>query len=196
MFFSSFVTLAVAIISSHAVTAQLCESPAKLCYNGPGNTPQDVIVDDIQFVASYLRSYGAQTRAGRQFAMTAATAPNCAEWSLYTHGTVLATARHINSTANSSVLFADIANTIDGGVGATDAQKAASLLGCGTDGGSVGVVSHFIGSHILPLDIPNSTRKWPMLTCNFRRFTMPPMRNTTLRRISPALSHLRDSLSR
>ncbi|PVH68153.1 hypothetical protein DL98DRAFT_441869, partial [Cadophora sp. DSE1049] len=93
-----------------------------------------------QFVASYLRAYGAQTRAGRQFTITAATAPDCAEWSLYSHGTVLATARHINSTANSSVLFADIANTINGGVGATDAQKAASLLGCGTDGGSLGVV--------------------------------------------------------
>ncbi len=62
------------------------------------------------------------------------------EWSLYSHGTVLATARHINSTASSSVLFADIANTIDGGVGATDAQKAAALIGCGTAGGSLGVV--------------------------------------------------------
>ncbi|KAH6711709.1 hypothetical protein BKA61DRAFT_634129 [Leptodontidium sp. MPI-SDFR-AT-0119] len=144
MYFSRFITLTAAILAGHAVTAQLCESPTKLCYNAPGSTPQDVDIEDIQFVASYLRSYGAQTRAGRQFVMTAATAPDCAEycaeWSLYSHGTVLATARHINSTANSSVLFADIANTIDGGVGATDAQKADALIGCGTDGGSLGVV--------------------------------------------------------
>ncbi|KAH7369720.1 hypothetical protein BKA65DRAFT_521737 [Rhexocercosporidium sp. MPI-PUGE-AT-0058] len=140
MYFSRFITLTAAILAGHAVTAQLCESPTKLCYNAPGSTPQDVDIEDIQFVASYLRSYGAQTRAGRQFVMTAATAPDCAEWSLYSHGTVLATARHINSTANSSVLFADIANTIDGGVGATNAQKANALIGCGTDGGSLGVV--------------------------------------------------------
>ena len=62
------------------------------------------------------------------------------EWSLYNHGTVLATARHIDRTANSSALFADIANTIDGGVNATDAQKAAALIGCGTAGGSLGVL--------------------------------------------------------
>lgn len=62
------------------------------------------------------------------------------EWSLYSHGTVLATARHIDSAANSSALFADIANTIDGGVDATDDQKAAALIGCGTAGGSLGVV--------------------------------------------------------
>ncbi|KAK0123763.1 hypothetical protein ONS95_008769 [Cadophora gregata] len=140
MFFTGFLTVAIAILSGHAVTAQLCESPNKLCYDSPGSTPQDVDVADIQFVASYLRAYGAQTRAGRQFTMTAATAPDCAEWSLYSHGSVLATARHINSTANSSVLFADIANTIDGGASATDAQKAAALIGCGTAGGSLGTV--------------------------------------------------------
>ncbi len=78
MFFSHFITWTVAILAGQAVTAQLCEKLTKLCYNTPGSDPQDVVVDDIQFVASYLRSYGAQTRAGRQLAMTAATAPDCA----------------------------------------------------------------------------------------------------------------------
>ncbi|KAH7336689.1 hypothetical protein BKA65DRAFT_538750 [Rhexocercosporidium sp. MPI-PUGE-AT-0058] len=140
MHFSRFLALTAAILASHVVGAQLCESPIMLCYNAPNSVPQDVTVEDIQFVASYLRAYGAETQAGRQYTMTADGAPNCAEWTLYSHGTVVALAQHINSTADSSVLYADIANTIDGGVNATAGQKAASLIGCGTTGGSVGVV--------------------------------------------------------
>lgn len=59
---------------------------------------------------------------------------------MYSHGTVLITAKHINSTLNSSVLFSDIANTIDGGASATAAQQATALIGCGTNGGALGVV--------------------------------------------------------
>lgn len=71
--------------------------------------------------------------------MTAADASDCAEWSLYSHGTVLVTAKHINSSLDSSVLFSDIANTIDGGAGATAAEQAAAIIGCGTTGGALGV---------------------------------------------------------
>uniref|UniRef100_L2GCD3 Secreted protein n=1 Tax=Colletotrichum fructicola (strain Nara gc5) TaxID=1213859 RepID=L2GCD3_COLFN len=110
------------------------ETPSQLCYTAPDNIPQDV-----QFIASYLRSYGAQIRTGRLFNM-AADAPDCGEWLVYAHGTAQAFAKHINNTVNSSVLFADIATTIDGGVGASEAQIATSLLGCGTDGGSLGVL--------------------------------------------------------
>ncbi|KAH8586862.1 hypothetical protein B0O99DRAFT_527840, partial [Bisporella sp. PMI_857] len=110
------------------------------CYTSPDNTSQDVNVTDVQFVASYLRAYGAQTKAGRQFTMTVATVPDCAEWSLYTHGTVLVTARHIDSSYNSSVLLADIANTISGGASATPDQQAAAIIECGMTGGSLGVV--------------------------------------------------------
>ncbi|KAF4838891.1 hypothetical protein CGCTS75_v000527 [Colletotrichum tropicale] len=116
------------------------ETPSQLCYTAPDNIPQDVLVEDVQFIASYLRSYGAQIRTGRLFNMAAADAPDCGEWLVYAHGTAQAFAKHINNTVNSSVLFADIATTIDGGVGASDAQIAASLLGCGTDGGSLGVL--------------------------------------------------------
>jgi hypothetical protein len=115
--------------------AQICydnETTDLLCYTAPDNTPQDVAVTDVTYIAAYLRAYGAQTKAGRLFTMAAADAPDCAEWVIY------AIAKHIDSTVNSSVLFADIANTIDGGSGTSTTTNA--LVTCGTDGGSLGVV--------------------------------------------------------
>ncbi|KAI1197902.1 hypothetical protein F5X97DRAFT_324117 [Nemania serpens] len=108
--------------------------------SSPDGVPQDVTVADIQYVTSYLRSYGAQTKAGRQFTQTAADAPNCDERTLYAHGTVLALAKHLDSAVNSSVLFSDIANTIDGGSGATAAQQAEAIIGCASSGDPLGVV--------------------------------------------------------
>ncbi|KAI0810215.1 hypothetical protein GGR55DRAFT_678809 [Xylaria sp. FL0064] len=141
MYCSRLLTIAAAFMAG-GVIAQCddTETSQLLCYNEPDGVPQDVTVADVQYVASYLRAYGAQTKAGRQFTMTAADAPDCAEWTLYAHGTVLALAKHLDSTVNSSVLFADIANTIDGGSGATPDQQANALIGCGTSGGSLGVV--------------------------------------------------------
>ncbi|KAL3425261.1 hypothetical protein PVAG01_02052 [Phlyctema vagabunda] len=128
--------------SVEARAARICyatETPRQLCYTAPDNVPQDVALDDVTFIAAFLRSYGAETRAGRLFNMAAADAPDCGEWLLAAHGTAQAFAKHINNTVNSSVLFADIANTIDGGVNANTTQQAAALIGCGTDGGSLGV---------------------------------------------------------
>ncbi|KAL2150898.1 hypothetical protein VTH82DRAFT_5996 [Thermothelomyces myriococcoides] len=116
------------------------ETPSRLCYTEPDNVPQDVDIDDVLFIAAYLRSYGAQIRTGRLFNMAAADAPDCGEWLLYAHGTAQAFAKHIDNTIDSSVLFADIATTIDGGPDANSTQQAAALIGCGTDGGSMGVV--------------------------------------------------------
>lgn len=116
------------------------ETPERLCYTAPVNVPQDVLVEDVQLIASYLRAYGAQTRAGRLFSMAAADTPDCGEWLLYSVGTAAAYAKHIDNTVDSSVMFADIATTIDGGANANSTQQAASLLGCGSDGGSLGVV--------------------------------------------------------
>jgi hypothetical protein len=138
--------IAVAAPSSFSLSprsAQICddtETSALLCYTAPDNTPQDVLVADITYVAAYLRAYGAQSKAGLLYTMSAADTPDCDEWTIYSHGTVQAIAKHINTTLNTSVLFADIANTIDGGAGASAAQKAAALIGCGTDGGSLGVI--------------------------------------------------------
>ncbi|KAI2471681.1 hypothetical protein F4781DRAFT_90252 [Annulohypoxylon bovei var. microspora] len=123
--------------------AQICydsETTDLLCYTAPDNTPQDVVVTDVTYIAAYLRAYGAQTKAGRLYTMAAADAPDCGEWTIYSHGSAQAIAKHIDNTVNTSVLFADIANTIDGGSAATAAQQAAALIGCGTDGGSLGVV--------------------------------------------------------
>ncbi|KAI1755068.1 hypothetical protein F4782DRAFT_489829 [Xylaria castorea] len=125
-------------LSVTARTAEVCydtENADLICYNPPDGDPQDVAVEDVAYIAAYLRAYGAQTRTGRLFNMAAADAPDCGEWSVYAQGTALALTKHINSTVNTSVLFADIATTIDGGANATPAQQAASLIGCGTSGG-------------------------------------------------------------
>ena len=66
--------------------------------------------------------------------------PGCGERSLYTHNTVHITAKHIDTVRNSSVLFEDIATTLDDGVNAMADKVAAALLVCGGDGGSMGVV--------------------------------------------------------
>lgn len=133
---------AVAAPSSLPGSLRTCyetETPSLLCYTEPDNVPQDVLVEDVVFIAAYLRSYGAQIRTGRLFNMAAADAPDCGEWLLYAHGTAQAFAKHIDNTVNSSVLFADIATTIDGGANANSTAQAAALIGCGTDGGSLGV---------------------------------------------------------
>ncbi|KFY05269.1 hypothetical protein O988_00132 [Pseudogymnoascus sp. VKM F-3808] len=142
MFSSRLVSLAAVMLLLSRATADCFdpEPPVLTCYTEPDGVPQDVSVADITYVAGYLRSYGAQTKAGRQFTQTAADAPNCDEWTLYQHGTVLALAKHIDSSLNSSVLFADIANTIDGGANATPEQQLEAIIGCATDGGSFGVV--------------------------------------------------------
>ncbi|KAI1424014.1 hypothetical protein F5Y12DRAFT_797652 [Xylaria sp. FL1777] len=115
------------------------ENASLLCYNPPDNDPQDVNVTDVAYIAAYLRAYGAQVRTGRLFSMAAGDAPDCGEWSLYSYGSALALAKHINSSLDTSVLYADIATTIDGGPNATPEQQANSLLGCSTSGGSFGV---------------------------------------------------------
>ncbi|CZT12304.1 hypothetical protein WAI453_001701 [Rhynchosporium graminicola] len=138
MHFSSSLALTAALLASN-VGAQFCDSAIKLCYDPPYELPQNVTVEDVQAVATYLRNYGLETKEGRQYTMTAEAAPACAEWTLYNSGTVIALAQHINTTADSSVLYADIANTIDGGASPTQEQREASLMGCRTSGGAVGV---------------------------------------------------------
>lgn len=139
-------TMAASLPRSNKATLQprICyesETTTLLCYNEEtGGIPQEVTVEDVNFVASYLRAYGRQTRAGRLLTMGPAEVGTCDEWTLYQRGTVLATAKHLDDTANSAVLFEDIATTIDGGERATDADKAKAIVGCLTDGGSLGVL--------------------------------------------------------
>ncbi len=44
--------------------------------------------------------------------------------------------KHIEDSIDSSVLFEDIAATIDNGEKATAEQKAKAIIGCGSDGGT------------------------------------------------------------
>ncbi|OAA56279.1 hypothetical protein SPI_07890 [Niveomyces insectorum RCEF 264] len=113
------------------------ESTKLLCYTeANGGTPQNINTADVLAVASYLRSYGREIPAGRLFTMNTAGSEDCPEWSLSSNGTVLALAKHINAAANSSVLFEDIATTIDGGLPAT----AIGIISCLGSGGSLGVL--------------------------------------------------------
>ncbi|KAI1179406.1 hypothetical protein F4777DRAFT_474805 [Nemania sp. FL0916] len=131
-----------ASVPLHPRAAQACyanETPNLICYNPPAGTPQNVNPNDVLFIAQYLRAYGSQTNPGRIFTMPASATHDCAEWTLFAYGSALALAKHIDDRHDSSVLFTDIANTIDGGVDATGAQKAAALISCGSSGGSVGV---------------------------------------------------------
>jgi hypothetical protein len=50
-----------------AVSARVCydETPELHCYSGENDVPQNVNVDDVTYIAAYLRSYGRQTRLGR-----------------------------------------------------------------------------------------------------------------------------------
>ncbi|KAI6083746.1 hypothetical protein F4821DRAFT_262617 [Hypoxylon rubiginosum] len=149
MIFSTMMNQMVLLLAASATAAsipgvkratQICfdETPELHCYSEPDDVPQDVTVDDVKFIAAYLRSYGRQTRAGRLFTMKAADAPDCGEWSLYARGTAAAYAKHLNNTVDSSVLFEDIATTIDGGE--TTAAHQASIVDCLTEGGSLGVL--------------------------------------------------------
>lgn len=115
------------------------ETPDLHCYTGSDDTPQNVTIADVNYIAAYLRSYGRQVKEGRFFTQTTENAPDCAEWTLYARKSALAVAKHIDSSKSSSVLFEDIATTIDGGPSATEPQKQAAVVGCLAAGGSLGV---------------------------------------------------------
>ncbi|KAK7432070.1 hypothetical protein QQZ08_001360 [Neonectria magnoliae] len=144
MYASRLVSLFVAFAATGAVSAECHgEKPTLHCYNGPDDNPQDLTVEDITYIGNYLRAYGLEVEGGRYFTMTAKHAPDCAEWVLFTHGSVIALAKHIDPKKDSSVLFEDIANTIDGGQQRDEVGPA--LIQCLADGGSAGVI--FNGSN-------------------------------------------------
>lgn len=120
--------------------ASSSETAALHCYSGQDDVPQDIDVADVRILGQYLRSYGRKTPGGRFLTMMAHEAPDCAEWTLYAWNTALALAKHIGSGNDSSVLYEDIATTIDGGLGASDGDKEEAIVGCLTAGGSLGVL--------------------------------------------------------
>lgn len=126
---------------SNRLAPRACgEKADRVCFGVNGGTSQGVTLDDVQYVADYLRFIAEDSPTPALWTMPAPDL-GCAEWTIPIEaGSVLALAKHISPRVNSSVLYTDIANTIDGGVNASDKEKKESLLGaCGTHGGMVGV---------------------------------------------------------
>ncbi len=84
-----------------------------------------------------VRKPGSYTNAGLLVPRTV----DCQEWTveLPGGGPIMVLAKHITPRYNSSILWEDIATTIDGGPTASANDVKSSLLGCGTHGGQVGV---------------------------------------------------------
>ncbi|KAH6990271.1 hypothetical protein EDB80DRAFT_729832 [Ilyonectria destructans] len=139
MYATRVLKLLIALAAAGTVAAECYdEKPALHCYNGPDDTHQDLTVEDITYIGDALRAYGREIEGGRYYTMTAQHAPNCAEWALFTQGSVVALAKHIGSDKDSSVLFEDIANTIDGGQERD--QVGPALIQCLAAGGRAGVI--------------------------------------------------------
>ncbi|KAL2073902.1 hypothetical protein VTL71DRAFT_11228 [Oculimacula yallundae] len=115
------------------------EKAAKICYGAPSGVAQNVVPEDVAYVAAYLRYYGQSTTPGGMLTMPVTSPFECAEWSIYEAGTALVLAKHIDARVKSSVLFEDIATAIDGGEATFNATN--SILNCGTNGGSLGVTA-------------------------------------------------------
>ncbi|KAK3368300.1 hypothetical protein B0H63DRAFT_534468 [Podospora didyma] len=131
------------------LTIQTCfkgETSSLLCYRGTNGTSQDVTPADVAYIANYLRRYGRENPKKPNFlTMKGADTADCGEWSLYTRKSAKAVAKHLDPKIDSSVLFEDIANTIDGGVktpgnATIPITHHASVADCLSDGGSLGVV--------------------------------------------------------
>jgi hypothetical protein len=131
--------LAATFISQAATTCMAPEPDYRICYNQNGATPQNLTMKDVAYSSKYLRYYGQQEGNSPFFTMKVKDADNCAEWQAFTKGSTMVLAKLVGEQ-DASVTFNDIANTIDGGTQATDADKAKVLWGCDTNGGQMAVV--------------------------------------------------------
>lgn len=118
------------------------DGPTRVCYGIDGGESQHLSVDDIKYVADYLRYLDSQNDGDARF-WKMPKAMDCAEWTLPVPdaGSVLALAKHIKPRVNSSILYTDLATAIDGGVGAADGGSH-ELLGCGEKGGQFGATGN------------------------------------------------------
>ncbi|KAM0739291.1 hypothetical protein ACQRIT_007028 [Beauveria bassiana] len=124
---AGFAVVSLASASAIFPRAACGEGAQKICYG---------------YVAQYLRYLNDQN-SGKDKFWTMPKAIDCAEWSLPVPnaGTVLALAKHINNRELSSILYEDLATAIDGGKNAPDKGKN-ELLGCGKNGGQMGVTAN------------------------------------------------------
>ncbi|OAR02248.1 hypothetical protein LLEC1_06210 [Akanthomyces lecanii] len=137
-----FSALSLASASAILPRAACGEGAQKLCYGVNGGQSQDLDPEDIQYVAQYLR-YLNEQNTGKDKFWTMPKAVDCAEWSLpvANGGTVLALAKHISNRELSSILYEDLARAIDGGENSPDKGQN-ELLGCGKNGGQMGVTAN------------------------------------------------------
>ncbi|KAK3997775.1 hypothetical protein QBC44DRAFT_363967 [Cladorrhinum sp. PSN332] len=143
-------TLLTLLVCSYTTTAsplleprQSCgEGTQKICYGLPSGTPQNIDPADLEFLAANIR-YDARKNGPNNptfFNMPPNANFQCEEWTIASEGTVIVLAKHTSARLNTTVLAEDIANTLDGGEGATPDQIQNSILGCGENGGQVGLI--------------------------------------------------------
>ncbi|KFA45430.1 hypothetical protein S40293_11526 [Stachybotrys chartarum IBT 40293] len=128
----------LALASQAAAVCYFPEPDYRICYNETGATPQNITLQEINYVAGYLRFYGRQPGNPQFYTMRYPEADNCAEWQVTMRGSTWVMAKLVGDN-QASITFDDLATTIDGGPGATAAQRAAALVGCNTAGGQMGV---------------------------------------------------------
>ncbi|KAG6001876.1 hypothetical protein E4U21_003753 [Claviceps maximensis] len=139
--------LAPGLLASFTPRRSPCgETTDRVCYGIDGGDSQHLSEKDIKYVAAYLRFIGDSNEGAAQF-WNMPAADDCAEWTLPVPGagSVLALAKHIDPTVNSSILYEDLAYAIDGGKNASQAEEEKSLLGgCGTNGGQSGAQANLL----------------------------------------------------
>lgn len=152
--------LATATIASPLDSRAACsETPDRVCYGVKGGESQNLDLDDVQYVADYLRYISDQNQGDAKF-WKMPKAADCAEWGLPVDdaGTVLALAKHTNPSISSSILYEDIAAAIDGGLNASDEGKK-EILGCGKNGGQIGVKANLTNPLYHTQEYKNSTAR-------------------------------------
>lgn len=118
----------IGALASLAASADCNDTDQRICYGAPSGTSQGLDVEDVAYVAAYLRQ--------QDGLLTMPTGKiDCSDWFLYQSGTVLVLSKHISQSLNSSVSYRDVADTIDGGESASDADKKNALIGCAEHGG-------------------------------------------------------------
>ncbi|KAM0272160.1 hypothetical protein ACHAQH_008837 [Verticillium albo-atrum] len=142
-------------------TRQSCvEGKDRVCYGVSGGTSQNLDVEELEYLAAYLRFVG-QSNSGLNAFYTMPTSSSCQEWAipLPEGAEILVLAKHVSPFVKSSVLYEDIASTIDGGEGATAAQRAKALIGCAKNGGQMGVAVNAKNAAYSSTEFKNSKAK-------------------------------------
>jgi len=131
-----FVTLAAipSSVSQSPSSWECWEKTDLHCYspNAKGDDIDKIDLDEVAYNANIWRGWSEEGPAFYTMPARKNRSEPCQEWMVPEQiGSTLVLAKHMDMGINSSVSFADIATTIDGGADATEVQKLnKSLLGC------------------------------------------------------------------